>query len=125
MGGVDSSPQVRFGLLLTLKELRMNRWFPRSARKARFGGAVVLGAMVVGGCTPNNNVQPGAPVLTQLIVLQAGTSPLTITGDTPECTAGLADKAACFPMGQSTDPDGGMSTPDTLCHLAASDDWCN
>jgi hypothetical protein len=104
----------------------MNRWFPRHAQEALFGVAAAFGALGAVGCSPSNGVQPGPPVLTEMIILQAGAmgpTPTTILPTTPDCTpaSGGVDGTTCNPV---ADADAGTSA-DTLCRAAATNDWCS
>jgi hypothetical protein len=98
----------------------MNRWFPRHAREAILGVAAAASALGAAGCTPNQSVQPGAPKLTEVRIVQAGAmgpSSTSITGSTPDCAAGVTDGSACNPV-----VDGG--TPDTICRQVSASNWC-
>jgi hypothetical protein len=92
----------------------MKRSFPPPAREALCAlvGVLVLGA----ACEPNQDVPPGAPVLKEFTIVVGGTTPTTITADTPDCPAGIVGGEACNPMG---DP------PDGLCRQASAMNWCN
>ncbi len=65
----------------------MKRSFPQATLEAigllGLAGLLVLPAE---GCSPNNSVPPGAPVLTQLTILETGATPTNITGTTTDCT---------------------------------------
>lgn len=111
----------------------MNRWFPS------FGGAAVLGALALAGCTPNNSVKAGAPVLTQMIIVQPGGKATTILPSTGECgpgSSGTTDGGDA----DGGDADGGASdagatgvttgaacapATDVLCQQKATADWCS
>jgi hypothetical protein len=72
-----------------------------------------------GSCTPNNAVKPGAPVLTEMVMVENG-SPYSITPTTPDCTSDIVEGAAC------------NAQKDTICHRQASSEggvtteanWC-
>jgi hypothetical protein len=103
----------------------MNRWFPRHAQEALFGVAAALGAIGAVGCSPTSGVQPGPPVLTEMIILQAGpagTMATTILPTTPTCTpvGGVVDGTPCNPAG---DPDAGVPA-DALCQAVDTVTWC-
>ncbi|HEX3695628.1 MAG TPA: Ig-like domain-containing protein [Polyangia bacterium] len=61
------------------------------------------------GCSPKNDVQPGAPVLTLMTIVESG-GITDITGKEPDCGGGAQDSAMCDPMA------------DSLCRSAGS--WC-
>src|SRR5207302_934854 len=69
-----------------------------------------------GRSAPDNSVKPGAPVLIEMVLVEKNT-PFVITPETPECSAGAGDAAVT---------DGGDCDPAVLsvCHTAATDDWC-
>jgi hypothetical protein len=107
----------------------MKRSFPPPARQAL---ALLAGALVCGAaaCTPNHDVKPGAPELTELTIVHEGPTATTITKDTPECPA-IATGDACLPMGKTADAaDGGTldadAPADSLCRLANATvmNWC-
>jgi len=64
-------------------------------------------------CEPDNGVPPGPPILTKMILVAPGPTPVTITPETSDCTAGIASADACDPM------------MDGLCRDAAMAGWCN
>ena len=68
-------------------------------------GVGLLGA----GCSPKNDVQGGAPVLTVMTILESGGA-TDITGGEPACVASTKDGAKCDPA------------MDVLCQSAKS--WC-
>jgi hypothetical protein len=68
-------------------------------------GVGLLGA----SCSPKNDVQPGAPVLTLMTIVESGGF-TDINGKEPDCGTATIDGAMCNPM------------TDSLCRSAAS--WC-
>jgi hypothetical protein len=92
----------------------MKRSFPPPAREAL---CALVGVLVCGAaCEPNQDVPPGAPVLKEFTIVSGGTTPTTVTADTPDCAAGIVGGEACNPAG---DP------PDGLCRQASAMNWCN
>src|SRR5260221_11311749 len=84
----------------------------------------LLGLFVMsGGCSPNNGVKAGAPVLTSLsIVENGGATTTSITSDAIACAAGVKSGDSCFVAdnvieGQTVDH------ADVICQTATSD-WC-
>ncbi len=75
----------------------MKRQFPRIERRTLLGLVAALTTLGV-ACGPNNNVKPGAPVLTEVVVVDNGT-PYKIKPDTQVCSAeaGVMEGAACSP----------------------------
>src|SRR5262245_57961898 len=100
----------------------MNRSFPPPAREALRVFFGLLVALLVPGaaCTPNQGVKPGAPELTEFIIVQSPPAATIVTPDTPQCANGQATGDACHPTGVMADAaDGGTNDadipPDTLC----------
>jgi Bacterial Ig-like domain len=75
----------------------MKRQFPRIERRTLLGLVAALTTLGV-ACGPNNNVKPGAPVLTEVVVVDNGT-PYKIKPDAQVCSAeaGVMEGAACSP----------------------------
>src|SRR5436190_8460364 len=91
----------------------MKRSFPPPAREALFGAIALATLLGLGtACEPDNNVQPGAPVLTTMIMIGPGGATTTVTKDTPDCPPGIVGSEACDP------------SMDTLCKHPAPG-WCN
>jgi hypothetical protein len=88
----------------------MKRSFPPTRE-----GLVGLAAVAIVGlaCEPDNGVKPGAPVLTQIVITQAGGASTTITSETPDCAAGIVGAEACDPAA------------DSLCRQVAAMNFCN
>jgi hypothetical protein len=92
----------------------MNRPFPR-IDVLGLTAALALG----GSCSTNNSVKPGAPVLTEMVIVDNGT-PYTITPSTPVCPSTVVEGAMC------------NAQTDTPCQLVAGADgstvtnqnWC-
>lgn len=88
----------------------MKRPFPRFE---------VLGltvALVGVACTPSNSVQPGAPVLMEMEVVEnGGYNITTVTAMTSGCPTGTMDGVACA----SADPACQQLTTNILCHCVA------
>ncbi|HXJ19764.1 MAG TPA: Ig-like domain-containing protein [Polyangia bacterium] len=74
---------------------------------------IYLAAVLGGGgaCTPNNSVKPGAPVLIQVSIVQAGSPVTNIPPGEPACTAMAGDPC-------HTD------AATTMCQQAATSVWC-
>jgi len=88
----------------------MNRSFPSTAREA-FRVLVGLLMVAAAACTPDQGVEPGAPKLTELTIVQ-GFAATTVRPDTPECDTGIATGDACLP------------NADGLCRQASANNWC-
>ena len=97
----------------------MKRSFPPPAREAlcALAGLLFCGA----ACEPNQDVPPGPPVLKEFTIVTGGTTPTTVTADTPDCAAGIVGSEACLPMGDMAT----MTPPDGLCRQASAMNWCN
>src|SRR5213078_4040002 len=55
---------------------------------------------LVGSCSPNNSVKPGAPVLTELSILEPGAygpTATTVTASTLTCPGGTGEGGLCDP----------------------------
>jgi len=92
----------------------MKRSFPPPAREAL---CALVGVLVCGAaCEPNQDVPPGAPVLKEFTIFSGGTTPTTVTADTPDCAAGIVGGESCNPAG---------TPPDGLCRQASAMNWCN
>ena len=90
----------------------MNRPFPR-LEVLGLTAALAL----VGACTPNNSVKPGAPVLTGLSIIEGGGATITtVTPTTDFCPAGTAEGGACDPVAFPVCEE---VTSNVLCHCVA------
>ena len=90
----------------------MNRPFPR-LEVLGLTAALAL----VGACTPNNSVKPGAPVLTGLSIIEGGGATITTVDSTTDfCPAGTAEGGACDPVAF---PVCEAMTSNVLCHCVA------
>ena len=90
----------------------MNRPFPR-LEVLGLTAALAL----VGACTPNNSVKPGAPVLTGLSIIEGGGATITtVTPMTDFCPAGTAEGGPCDPV---VFPACEAVTSNVLCHCVA------
>ena len=94
----------------------MKRSFP-PAREGLVGLAAVAIAGL--GCYPDNSVKAGAPVLTQIVITQAGGAHTTITGDVPDCGTTIAGGETCTP------PTGMPPVGDTMCRQVAAQNFCS
>ena len=97
----------------------MKRLLTRAVPKA----LCLLGLFVMsGGCSPNNGVKPGAPVLTKLTILENGSTPMDVTSDSVACAATVKGGGACFVADNVIE---GMTVDkaDKTCQTAAFD-WC-
>jgi len=88
----------------------MKRSFPSPAREALCAFVAVMASGTA--CEPDNAVQPGAPVLTKIVLVAPGPTPITITPTTPNC-AGVATGDTCD------------ATMDSLCRDGAAAGWCS
>jgi hypothetical protein len=70
----------------------MKRLFPRAVPEA-----LVALLFLGGACSPSSNVQPGAPVLTTLSIVDPSGSHVDVTADTPSCAMGSAEGKDCDP----------------------------
>lgn len=61
--------------------------------------ALIALSLIGGACSPNNEVQPGAPVLVSLAITEPslGNNVVVVTKDTPNCPADYKEGAACDP----------------------------
>jgi hypothetical protein len=61
--------------------------------------ALIALSLVGGACSPNNEVQPGAPVLVSLAITEPslGNNVVVVTKDTPNCPADYKEGEACDP----------------------------
>jgi Bacterial Ig-like domain len=94
--------------------------FPRAMTEAL--GLVGLVIVVSASCSPDQSVKPGAPVLTQLTILENGSTPTNITSDLVACKADTKTGDVCFVAdnvveGQTVD------AMDATCKLNDAD-WC-
>jgi hypothetical protein len=100
----------------------MKRLFPRAVPEAL--SLLGLFVLVNGGCSPNNNVQPGAPVLTQLAIVEnGGATATTITKDTGACAASPKSGDVCYVADDTGDGGTGNRTDLTPCQTTTMD-WC-
>jgi hypothetical protein len=86
----------------------MNRLF------SRFELCGLTALAVLGlACNPNQSVKPGAPVLTEIKIIEnGGASITTISATTPDCASTVVDQGMCDP------------TLVALCRQAAAANWC-
>jgi hypothetical protein len=73
----------------------MKRSFPSPAREALCAFVALVAS--ASACAPANDVEPGAPVLTKMILVAPGPTPVTITSATADCASGIATGDACDP----------------------------
>ena len=62
-------------------------------------------------CEPDNDVQPGAPVLTKIVMVAPGPTGIEVNADTPGCPTAIVGGEACDP------------SSDALCQQSATS-WC-
>jgi hypothetical protein len=110
----------------------MKRPFSRIERRTLLGIVAALATMSGFACTPNNNVKSGAPVLTEIKIVENGgaavtTIPATVM-DCPGSTTsagtegGTSDSGAGTPRVAAT---GGMCDPSiAICRLKSANNWC-
>src|SRR5262249_26842695 len=79
---------------LRSKELRMHRQSSRPAPRTFLGLAAAAIALAT-ACNPSNNVKPGAPVLTEIAVIENGATATAIIPGYGQCQAGLATGNDC------------------------------
>ena len=88
----------------------MNRPFPRLEVLGLTAALALAGA-----CTPNTSVKPGAPVLTEMSVVESSaTGPVvtTFTSSAVECPTGAATGGMCDPAAPT-------------CRQTAASNWCH
>jgi len=75
---------------------------------------IYLAAALAGGagCTPDHSVKPGAPVLTEVYIVEAGGAPLSIPAGAQACAATAATGVGCDP------------SADTTCFQPTANNWC-
>src|SRR6185312_2818232 len=73
-----------------------------------FAAALAGGA----GGTPDHSVKPGAPVLTEVFIVEPGAAPVSIPAGAQACAATTATGGGCDPAGDQT------------CFQASSNNWC-
>jgi Bacterial Ig-like domain len=100
----------------------MKRQFPRIERRALLSLAAALTTLGA-ACGPNTNVKPGAPVLTEVEIIENyGTASPTVTS----IPSGVADcPSATTDGGAAAGINGGMCDPTvTICRQASASNWC-
>jgi hypothetical protein len=91
----------------------MNRPFPRFEVLGLTAALALAGA-----CTPNTSVKPGAPVLTEMKLVENGSSVTTIPANVAECPATAIG-------GSDAGINGGMCDPSiSICRLTSASNWC-
>ncbi len=99
----------------------MKRLFPRAVPQTV--GLIGLLVFVNVGCSPNNSVKSGAPVLTGLsIVENGGMTTTTITADAITCATTVQGGGDCQLMDEPVDG-GSTLKADLMCQTTTSD-WC-
>jgi hypothetical protein len=111
----------------------MKRLFPQIERPILLGLAAAL-ATFGAACSPNQGVAPGAPVLTEIDIVEnpynpASQNATSITGDVKDCPTGAAsdgggasDGAASGTTAAAT---GGMCDPTVpICRQVSAKNWC-
>jgi hypothetical protein len=83
----------------------MKRFFPRALLEAT--GLLALVLLMNGGCSEDRGVKPGAPVLTQLTIVEQGSTPTNINADTPMCETGISTDAGADAGGADGGTDAG------------------
>ena len=84
--------------------------------------AVAVVAAGTTGCAPDNDVKPGAPVLTKFVLVQQGYAHTNIDSSAGLCPTAVTTGAACI---AADDPGTEVvEVPDTMCQQEASHDWC-
>jgi hypothetical protein len=100
----------------------MKRLFPRVV-PAALSLLGLLGFVSVNeGCTPNNNVKPGAPVLTALTIVENGSTNTSITADAIACAATVTGGGDCF-VADNVIEGVTVDKADVICQTTTSD-WC-
>src|SRR4051812_39879216 len=83
--------------------------------------AVALLAAGATGCAPDNDVKPGAPVLTKFVLVQHGHEHTTIDSSAVLCATAVTSGGACV---AADDPDtADVELPDPMCQQTSLD-WC-
>jgi hypothetical protein len=88
----------------------MKRLFPRALLEAT--GLLGLALLLNGGCSEDHGVKPGAPVLTQLTIVEQGSTPTNITADTPMCGTATSTGADAGGADASADAGGADASAD-------------
>lgn len=104
--------------------------FPRAVP----GALALMGFLIVSseGCSPDQSVKPGAPVLTQFTIAEYrpdSTSATNITADSADCKADLEPGGVCRLLKERVPSDAGAADGGTLAKadpacLRAAADWC-
>jgi hypothetical protein len=101
----------------------MKRPFPRIERPALIGLAAALATFGV-ACSPNQSVKPGAPVLTEIDIVEnpgTGTQAVTnIPGDVADCPTTTASGDMCDP----TVPADAGPGRGVICRQGSANNWC-
>jgi hypothetical protein len=108
----------------------MKRQFPRIERRALLGLAAALTTLGA-ACSPNNNVKPGAPVLTEVEIIEnygtASPAVTSIPSGVAECPTATTDGGAdgAIDGGPAASINGGMCEPSvTICRQTSASNWC-
>jgi hypothetical protein len=105
----------------------MKRPFPRIERHALLGLAAALTTLGA-GCSPNQSVNPGAPVLTEIKIVEGGGATITtIPSSVAECPAAATDGGPDGAVDGGTAPNinGGMCDPAVvICRQTSASNWC-
>src|SRR5215471_2638535 len=88
----------------------MDRQSSRPARGTLTGLAAAVIALAT-TCNPSNNVKPGAPVLTEVLIIENGSSGTVIPAGTVDCPAATTDGGDCD-----------LTIP--ICRFTSASNWC-
>src|SRR6185312_8894848 len=79
----------------------------------RFEVLCLAAALASGaGCTPDHSVKPGAPVLTEVFIVEPGAAPVSIPAGAQACPATAPTAGGCDP------------NADKACFQATLNNWC-
>lgn len=108
----------------------MKRLFPRIERPALIGLAVALATFGI-ACSPNQSVKPGAPVLTEIDIVEnpytATQNVTSIPGDVSDCPGAAAGDGSAQDgaAGGTAAATGGMCDPTVpICRQVSAKNWC-
>jgi Big-like domain-containing protein len=100
----------------------MKRLFPRVV-PAALSLLGLLGFVSVNeGCSPNNDVKPGAPVLMALTIVENGSTNTSITADAIMCAVAVKGGGDCF-VADNVIEGKKVDSADVTCQTTTSD-WC-
>jgi hypothetical protein len=100
----------------------MKRLFPRAV-PAALSLLGLLGFVSLNeGCSPDNNVKSGAPVLKALTIVENGSTNTSITADAIACAGTVKGGGDCF-VADNVIEGKTVDSADVICQTKMSD-WC-